>query len=262
MTIAVHIDLCGRGRPWRGVEQSMDLPRLACGNRCVPPALWTSRLRRRTTVPRTAERSGGTPRTNRWSSRIRGWAGPSAGSTSSRSRCAIDEARGDAAADTGTDWKDHLARSLDYRRWLRLFLEYRPGQGSAWLAFDAARTRRSRVWRRSSCSQPLPHCVDQPRHRHDVSGAQEQHCQHRPLAQALHWYRHAVGHNLKRTQNSAARGGCSVCGRLRQRLPQRTENPDTASCSPVAFPEGVASKADGVALSPALGHTHSSQSLW
>ncbi|HEX2301930.1 MAG TPA: SbcC/MukB-like Walker B domain-containing protein, partial [Pseudonocardiaceae bacterium] len=50
----------------------------------------------------------------------------------------IDEARGDAA-DGATDWKDQLAQALDYRRWLRLSLEYRPGPGSGWSAFDTAR---------------------------------------------------------------------------------------------------------------------------
>lgn len=40
----------------------------------------------------------------------------------------IDEAR-DQAADGATDWREQLAQALDYRRWLRLSLEYRPGPG-------------------------------------------------------------------------------------------------------------------------------------
>ena len=48
----------------------------------------------------------------------------------------IDEARGDAAAD---GWKEQLAQALDYRGWLRLSLQYRPGAGSPWAVFDAAR---------------------------------------------------------------------------------------------------------------------------
>ncbi|WP_218579031.1 SbcC/MukB-like Walker B domain-containing protein [Phytohabitans houttuyneae] len=51
----------------------------------------------------------------------------------------IDEARGDAAADCAADWKDQLAQALDYRGWLRLSLQYRPGGGSPWAVFDAAR---------------------------------------------------------------------------------------------------------------------------
>jgi uncharacterized protein (TIGR02680 family) len=51
----------------------------------------------------------------------------------------IDEARGDAAADGAADWKEQLARALDYRGWLRLSLQYRPGGGSPWTVFDAAR---------------------------------------------------------------------------------------------------------------------------
>jgi uncharacterized protein (TIGR02680 family) len=48
----------------------------------------------------------------------------------------IDEARGDATAD---GWKEQLAQALDYRGWLRLSLQYRPGAGSPWAVFDAAR---------------------------------------------------------------------------------------------------------------------------
>lgn len=51
----------------------------------------------------------------------------------------IDEARGDAAADGTADWKEQLAQALDYRVWLRLSLQYRPGGGSPWAVFDAAR---------------------------------------------------------------------------------------------------------------------------
>lgn len=50
----------------------------------------------------------------------------------------IDEARGEAA-DGSADWKDQLAQALDYRRWLRLSLEYRAGPGSGWSVFDAAK---------------------------------------------------------------------------------------------------------------------------
>ncbi|MGF7238449.1 MAG: TIGR02680 family protein [Frankia sp.] len=51
----------------------------------------------------------------------------------------IDEARDGAAADGSADWKDELARALDYRLWLRLSLQYRPGVGSPWTVFDTAR---------------------------------------------------------------------------------------------------------------------------
>src|SRR5260221_281332 len=36
-------------------------------------------------------------------------------------------------------WKEQLAQALDYRGWLRLSLQYRPGAGSPWVVFDAAR---------------------------------------------------------------------------------------------------------------------------
>lgn len=49
----------------------------------------------------------------------------------------IDEARGEA--DSSDDWKEQLAQALDYRRWLRLSLEYRPGSGGTWSTFDAAK---------------------------------------------------------------------------------------------------------------------------
>ena len=51
----------------------------------------------------------------------------------------IDEARAEATAGGTADWKDELARALDYRRWLKLSLQYRPGAGSPWAVFDAAR---------------------------------------------------------------------------------------------------------------------------
>ncbi|TQJ02278.1 putative exonuclease SbcCD C subunit [Amycolatopsis cihanbeyliensis] len=51
----------------------------------------------------------------------------------------IDEARGDAAAGGAADWKDELARALDYRCWLRLSLQRRTGSGSPWSTFDAAK---------------------------------------------------------------------------------------------------------------------------
>jgi uncharacterized protein (TIGR02680 family) len=50
----------------------------------------------------------------------------------------IDEAR-DEAADGATDWREQLAQALDYRRWLRLSLEYRSGPGGRWSPFDAAK---------------------------------------------------------------------------------------------------------------------------
>jgi uncharacterized protein (TIGR02680 family) len=50
----------------------------------------------------------------------------------------IDAARADAAAGSG-DWRDQLATALDYRGWLRISLQYRPGSTSQWTPFDAAR---------------------------------------------------------------------------------------------------------------------------
>jgi hypothetical protein len=49
----------------------------------------------------------------------------------------IEAARADA--DQADDWKDQLALALDYRRWLRLTLEYRSGSGGTWSTFDTAR---------------------------------------------------------------------------------------------------------------------------
>ncbi|MGH3437995.1 MAG: TIGR02680 family protein [Sciscionella sp.] len=51
----------------------------------------------------------------------------------------IDEARGDAAAEGIADWKERLATALDYRRWLRISLQYRSGSGSGWSPFDSAK---------------------------------------------------------------------------------------------------------------------------
>lgn len=50
----------------------------------------------------------------------------------------IDEARSDVTADHAADWKDELSAALDYRRWLRISLEYRPGAQAQWRAFDRA----------------------------------------------------------------------------------------------------------------------------
>jgi hypothetical protein len=51
----------------------------------------------------------------------------------------IEEARGEAAAGGVVDWTQHLGTALDYRRWLAISLKYRPGVGSAWMTFDAAK---------------------------------------------------------------------------------------------------------------------------
>jgi uncharacterized protein (TIGR02680 family) len=51
----------------------------------------------------------------------------------------IDAARADASADGAADWKEQLSSALDYRSWLRISLQYRPGSGSAWAPFDAAK---------------------------------------------------------------------------------------------------------------------------
>lgn len=37
------------------------------------------------------------------------------------------------------DWKDQLSAALDYRGWLKLSLQYRPGSTSKWVPFDSAR---------------------------------------------------------------------------------------------------------------------------
>ncbi|MQY29476.1 TIGR02680 family protein [Nocardia aurantia] len=51
----------------------------------------------------------------------------------------IDQARSDAAAEGVADWKQQLTRALDYRGWLKITLQYRPGSTSRWSLFDAAR---------------------------------------------------------------------------------------------------------------------------
>lgn len=51
----------------------------------------------------------------------------------------IETARDDANAEGAADWKDQLAVALDYRRWLRLTLQYRQGTGGTWALFDAAK---------------------------------------------------------------------------------------------------------------------------
>ncbi len=51
----------------------------------------------------------------------------------------IETARDDANAEGAVDWKDQLAVALDYRRWLRLTLQYRQGTGGTWALFDAAK---------------------------------------------------------------------------------------------------------------------------
>jgi uncharacterized protein (TIGR02680 family) len=51
----------------------------------------------------------------------------------------IEQARDDANAEGTADWKDQLALALDYRRWLRLMLQYRQGTAGTWALFDAAK---------------------------------------------------------------------------------------------------------------------------
>lgn len=51
----------------------------------------------------------------------------------------IETARDEANAEGAADWKDQLALALDYRRWLRLTLQYRQGSGGTWALFDAAK---------------------------------------------------------------------------------------------------------------------------
>lgn len=51
----------------------------------------------------------------------------------------IDAARADASADGVADWKEQLGSALDYRGWLRISLQYRPGAASGWVPFDAAK---------------------------------------------------------------------------------------------------------------------------
>ncbi|AEF35266.1 conserved hypothetical protein [Mycolicibacter sinensis] len=51
----------------------------------------------------------------------------------------IETAREDADTQGAADWKDQLAQALDYRRWLRLTLQYRQGMAGTWALFDAAK---------------------------------------------------------------------------------------------------------------------------
>jgi uncharacterized protein (TIGR02680 family) len=49
----------------------------------------------------------------------------------------IDDARADL--DGPADWKERLASALDYRHWLRIGMQYRPGPGGTWTTFDVAK---------------------------------------------------------------------------------------------------------------------------
>ncbi|TCO15657.1 uncharacterized protein (TIGR02680 family) [Kribbella steppae] len=51
----------------------------------------------------------------------------------------IDAARADAAAEGASDWKGQLTTALDYRRWLRIELQFQAGRGDRWRKFDTAR---------------------------------------------------------------------------------------------------------------------------
>lgn len=51
----------------------------------------------------------------------------------------IDEARRDADEQSAADWTELLETALDYRRWLRIHLQYQAGPRSRWQPFDAAR---------------------------------------------------------------------------------------------------------------------------
>ena len=51
----------------------------------------------------------------------------------------IDAARAEANAGGTADWKRQLATALDYRGWLHISLQFRPGAQSSWTAFDTAR---------------------------------------------------------------------------------------------------------------------------
>lgn len=51
----------------------------------------------------------------------------------------IDTARADAAAGGSADWRKQLSTALDYRGWLKISLQYRPGSTSRWVPFDAAK---------------------------------------------------------------------------------------------------------------------------
>jgi uncharacterized protein (TIGR02680 family) len=50
----------------------------------------------------------------------------------------IDAARADATAEGASDWKEELSKALDYRRWLRIELQFKPGAGASWRRFDNA----------------------------------------------------------------------------------------------------------------------------
>jgi hypothetical protein len=63
----------------------------------------------------------------------------------------IDEARSDASAEGVADWKEQLSVALDYRRWLKISLQYRPGKGGKWTVFDTAKHAAKSVVRRWSC---------------------------------------------------------------------------------------------------------------
>lgn len=51
----------------------------------------------------------------------------------------IEAARDEAAEKGLAEWKDHLALALDYRRWIRIKVEFKAGPGGRWRPFDAAR---------------------------------------------------------------------------------------------------------------------------
>ncbi len=51
----------------------------------------------------------------------------------------VETAREEAADEGLADWQDHLALALDYRSWLRIQLQFKPGATGRWRPFDAAR---------------------------------------------------------------------------------------------------------------------------
>ncbi|MFD3509297.1 TIGR02680 family protein [Nocardia sp. NPDC058666] len=51
----------------------------------------------------------------------------------------IETARAEADSDSAADWKQQLTKALDYRSWLKITLQYRPGATNSWAVFDAAR---------------------------------------------------------------------------------------------------------------------------
>ncbi|RKT55521.1 TIGR02680 family protein [Saccharothrix australiensis] len=51
----------------------------------------------------------------------------------------IDAARADAAAGGSADWREQLSAALDYRGWLKISLQHRPGSTSRWTPFDTAK---------------------------------------------------------------------------------------------------------------------------